>query len=308
MGSGMHTRSSFVRVLTATLSAALLSACGVDSTPSLSHPSLTSLDVTPTASGGLNAQLAAKRLTVVTFNVNYGLASGGTVDKPTLDAIAALDADIVFFQETNAEWERAIRGALGARLPHAKFHDPTSYVAGGAGIMSRFPFREEETIPSPLGWFPAQRAVVDSPDGPLQLLNLHLRPAISERGSWVEGWFTTGPLRERELAAYAPHLAPDVPTLIAGDFNEEDGGATIRTIRDNGFYNALPQTSPSATTWRWNVSGVPLAFRLDHVLYQPQSFRLVSAHVLDEGKSDHLPVRVVLERGSEVGSHTSSRL
>src|SRR5262245_42064000 len=45
------------------------------------------------------------RLTVMTYNMNFGLAG----DRETLDAIAAGGADIVFLEEIDNGWERALR-------------------------------------------------------------------------------------------------------------------------------------------------------------------------------------------------------
>ncbi|MEJ7602972.1 MAG: endonuclease/exonuclease/phosphatase family protein [Kofleriaceae bacterium] len=45
------------------------------------------------------------RLRVLTYNMNFGVAG----DRAGVDAIASAAPDIAVLQETNDEWERAIR-------------------------------------------------------------------------------------------------------------------------------------------------------------------------------------------------------
>lgn len=232
--------------------------------------------------------------TLASYNVNFGTATVDGADAETLAALEKLDADVVLLQETTEDWERAIEGSLGHVYPHRRFHAPGRYVAGGIATLSRHPILAEQLLPSPVDWFPAQRVVVDLPTGPTQVLNLHLRPAISDGGSWVYGYFTTGHYRTTELESYLPALSSKLPTVVGGDLNEEDRGGTLRLLADRGLANALPEVGSSAKTWRWRVSGIDLAMRLDHVLYEQEQLELVSAEVLASGRSDHLPVRATL--------------
>lgn len=242
------------------------------------------------------ASLPSTQLRVVSYNLNYGLAQADAIDQATLDQVSGLEADIVLLQETNEVWEKAIRRAAGAAYSHQRFHAPGRFIAGGIGALSKYPILVEEVIPSPVDWFPAQRLVVDAPGGPIQILNVHLRPAISEGGSWVAGYFTTGHFREKEANAYQQVLDKSLPTLVVGDFNEEDRGTAIDVFESWGLRNALPELASSQTTWRWTAYSVPLALRLDHVLYDTRHLELVSAQVLSGGNSDHLPVEAVFVR------------
>ena len=245
------------------------------------------------------ASLPSTQLRVVSYNLNYGLAQADAIDQATLDQVSGLEADIVLLQETNEVWEKAIRGAAGAAYPHQRFHAPGRFIAGGIGSLSKYPILAEEVIPSPVDWFPAQRLVVDAPGGPIQILNVHLRPAISEGGSWVAGYFTTGHFREKEANTYQQVLDKALPTLVVGDFNEEDRGTAIDVFESWGLRNALPELASSQTTWRWTAYSVPLALRLDHVLYDTRHLELVSAQVLAGGNSDHLPVEAVFVRTTQ---------
>src|SRR5437773_1751707 len=76
-------------------------------------------------------------------------------------------------------------------------------------------------VPRQGGPFFALRIVVATPIGAVQILDVHLRPPMSDGGSWVAGFFTTREVREREMAYHVEKLDPKLPTVIAGDFNEE---------------------------------------------------------------------------------------
>jgi endonuclease/exonuclease/phosphatase (EEP) superfamily protein YafD len=267
--------------------AALLVAC--------QPPASSSMSSAPGAPETSPAQpVACPTFTLASYNLNYGTATAAGADVETLAAIEQLDADVVLLQETTEDWQREITRSLGHVYPHRRFHSPGRFVAGGIATLSRHPILAEQILASPVDWFPAQRVVVDLPSGATQLLNLHLRPAISDSGSWVSGYFTTGHYRTTELRSYLPALSATLPTVVAGDLNEEDRGGALGLLGDHGLVNALPAAGSSANTWRWRVSGIDLAMRLDHVLYEEDALELVSAEVLESGRSDHLPVRATL--------------
>ncbi len=127
---------------------------------------------------------------VMTYNVNYGL--GG--DPATLATIASGGADLVLLQETTPRWERALRGRLSHEYPHMAFVHAGG--AGGLAVLSRHPFDTGEVLPPEVGWFAAWRVIVQSPIGPVQALSVHLRPPVSDGGSFVAGYFTTDAVRE----------------------------------------------------------------------------------------------------------------
>ncbi|HZO16979.1 MAG TPA: endonuclease/exonuclease/phosphatase family protein [Polyangiaceae bacterium] len=230
---------------------------------------------------------------VMTYNVNYGLAG----DRDTVNAIASGDADIVVLQETNPEWEEAIRKRLSRRYPHMLFRHRDA--AGGLGVLSRHPLHEKDYLePVGEGWFPAWRVLVDSPLGTMQLLVVHLRPQLSESGSVVSGYFTTPPVREAEMEAYFKELDPKLPTIVAGDFNESGSGRAIRLLERNGYKNALPEYAGSAPTWRWQTSVGTITTQLDHLVYNDK-LEPLEVRVLDQGRSDHLPVMGIFQRASD---------
>lgn len=235
---------------------------------------------------------AATSLRVMTYNVNFGLEG----DPAGIEAVASAKPDLVLLQETTPAWEKAFVGALAIAYPHHRFeHTHTELLAGGLGVMSRYPIIKIDTLTEGGGPFFAWRVVIDAPGGPLQILDLHLRPPMSNSGSWVVGYFSTRADREREALAHVAKLDPSLPALAVGDFNEEDEGMAIAVFEQRGFTSALPQFQPNATTWQWPVGNRTLRFRLDHVLYD-KHFRAIDAAVVPAGRSDHAPVWADLER------------
>jgi endonuclease/exonuclease/phosphatase family metal-dependent hydrolase len=232
------------------------------------------------------------RMRVMTYNVNFG----GRGDRAGVEAVASASPDIVLFQETTPEWESALVAGLGARLAHHHFEDTQgNWAAGGMGVMARWPISKVERLDGGEPFY-AHRVIVETPRGPIQLLNLHLRPPMSESGSWVVGFFSTREIREREAKRHVARLDRSLPTIIAGDFNEEDDGLGMAVFRAAGFTNTLPQFHPDAPTWQWPLSrDMALRFRLDHVMVDGR-FRAVDGNVVTAGISDHYPVWVDLER------------
>jgi endonuclease/exonuclease/phosphatase family metal-dependent hydrolase len=225
----------------------------------------------------------APAVRVMTYNVNFGIPG----DPPTIAAIKAGHADVVFLQETTPEWEASLRAAFGADYPHAFFRDWRG--AGGIGVLSRLPLRTKEVIrPEGEGWFPALRLVLDAPFGPLQVLVVHLRPPVSDGGSFVVGHFIAPNIHEAEIAHFVDWLDPKLPTLVAGDFNEEDGKALAYLGRLQ-MRSALPEFAPDSPTWHWPTSVMTLERRFDHVVYD-RRLEPLAMEVLAAGNSDHYPV------------------
>ncbi len=226
-------------------------------------------------------------LRILTFNINFGV--GG--DPANVAAVAEADADVVLLQETTDAAEQAFRGALADTYPHVLFRQCCR--AGGLGLMSKYPIVDETYLEPNVSWFPAWRVVLDTPLGHIQTLNVHLRPPMSDGGSWVSGYFSTRGVRREEIEDFWNAMDSTTTTIVAGDFNENAGGQAVEWLADKGLVSALPQVSPHAKTWRWQTRMGKLRAQLDHVVYGP-GLALRSAEVLDRGNSDHFPVLVVL--------------
>ncbi|MEA2733710.1 MAG: hypothetical protein QOE14_161 [Humisphaera sp.] len=237
----------------------------------------------PTRTAQTAIDPAIPHVSVMTFNVNFGLAG----DAATVSAVAQQDADVVFLQETTPQWQTVLQLQCGSSYPHLEFKHAGGG-AGGLGVMSKLPIEQIDYLPAK-DWFPAARVVLKTPVGRLQVLNVHLRPPLSNRGSVVGGYFSTPLVREHEIATFAAALDPALPTLIVGDFNENERGRAVRWLQSNGFKSALPEFAPSAQTWRWRTSYITLNGRYDHLCYDARLTPL-RVEVRNAGRSDHLPV------------------
>jgi endonuclease/exonuclease/phosphatase (EEP) superfamily protein YafD len=225
---------------------------------------------------------------LLTYNVNFGLAG----DPETLAAIRDARADLVLLQETNAAWEQTLRQALSADYPFVAFKHRGG--AGGLAVLSRLPLVETEFLPpAGDGWFPAARLVVDGPFGRIQALSVHLRPPVSNSGSFVSGHFTTPAVRVKEISAFVATLPAHYPTLVAGDFNEEEDGDAVKFLLGRAMLSALRRYAPGQPTWSWPSPVGTLRRQLDHVFYDSR-LDVVSAEIHVAGNSDHYPVVAVV--------------
>ena len=234
----------------------------------------------------------ATALRLMTYNLDY---ANRDVDA-TLDAIASGDADVILLQEVSAEWRDALERRFAARYPHRSYR-VHQRMAGGLAILSTLPIEREDVWAPPAGtgaWFPAARVIVTTPFGPLQLVNVHLRPAL-DAGSWLRGFLTTPPLRRAEIESHWRHIDYALPTIVAGDFNEDPTGLAIGYLEQHGMQR-VPTHGPRTWHYATSVGGVTtdlIKMDIDHVLIDSH---LVAgdARVLDAGTSDHRPIVVTI--------------
>jgi endonuclease/exonuclease/phosphatase (EEP) superfamily protein YafD len=227
---------------------------------------------------------AAPDFSVLTYNVNFA------APRPDLAvrAIKQADADVVCLQETTPQWERAVREGLGETYPYIRFR--TEPGAGGMALLSKWELEGITFRRTDAGWFPACIATVNTPAGTVRVASVHLRPPVSDNGSFASGYFTTPPVRRSEIEEiHAAAAAETVPVVFVGDFNESRGGGAVRYLSKHGYRSALRQYSPQASTWRWQYGFVPLSGQLDHVMHDA-SLECLDARVLRQGASDHYPV------------------
>jgi len=227
-------------------------------------------------------------VTVLTYNVNFGIPGEAGV----VETIRRAGADLVLLQETTSAWEEELRASLGAAYPWMEFRHERG--AGGLAVLARRPFEVKEYLPAPSGWFPAVRLVARTPLGPIQVLNVHLRPPFGPEG-YASGYIRSRGVRRAEIAAYHARLDPRLPTVVAGDFNESEGGRAVRYLAERGFTTVLPAFDPRGTTWRWPTSLGTLRARLDHIACDGR-LEPVAARILPGGESDHLAVLATFVR------------
>src|SRR5688572_30269456 len=235
---------------------------------------------------------ARRPLRLMTYNLNYGNPD----PKSALDAIDRADVDVVLLQEVTSEWKRLLSDRFTTKYAHSIYRIHTR-AAGGLAVLSKLPIRAEEVIASPeRGWFPAERLVLEAAFGDLQILNVHLRPAI-DGGSWVKGFLTTPPVRRREIEEHWKKLDYQLPTIVAGDFNEDDTGRAVDYLEHHGM-KRVATTGPRTWHYETVVNGKTtdlLKMDIDHVMIDSH-FTASDAKVLDAGTSDHRPVVVTLRR------------
>ncbi len=224
---------------------------------------------------------------LVTYNVEQSARDA----EVTADVIAQAGADLVLLQETTPVWEQVLRARFGSVYPHLVFHHHHRG-SGGLAVLSRTPIVDDLLLPAVV-WFPAQRVVVATAIGELEILHVHLRPSV-DQGDWVRGWFTTPPIRRREIAAFWPHLRRDRPVVVAGDFNENAlTGLALAFLAEQGLTRV-----PTGPTWSFHGRhagrDVDLEIDLDHVVID-RGLVARSAAVLPGGASDHRAVVIELE-------------
>jgi endonuclease/exonuclease/phosphatase (EEP) superfamily protein YafD len=223
--------------------------------------------------------------TLLSDNVNWGAAGASEV----VDIIFNSRAEIICLQETTPQWESLLRSQLRTAYPHQHFRNSQNRMGGGLAFLSTTPLREVAFIPSDTGWFDAWIMQFQTSAGPVQILNVHLRPPVSDRGSWTSGYFNTRDDRVAELETFVAKLRPGIPTLVAGDFNDSENSPALKFLREKGMLNALPQFDRSTPTWQWRYRGITLSRRMDHILYTPD-LHCTRAEVHPTGPSDHFPL------------------
>lgn len=224
---------------------------------------------------------------VITYNINRE----PTHPQATIDTIAAADADVVILQESTPQWEAAITESLRDSYPHMQFRHYAR--GGGLAVLSRFEIEELAYIQSPAKKYPGWVIDVSTPAGKVQLLAAHLHAPVNARGEFtLYDLLRRSKDRLREIETYTAALTPDRPTLVLGDFNENDTGQALRLMREQGYTNALSEFDRSSHTWSL-LPGLPLITnRTDHILYSEQLYCFTS-RVLNFGGSDHRPVYAV---------------
>lgn len=221
---------------------------------------------------------------VVTFNVEFDKDKNAA----TVAAVGAADADIVCLQETGSTWEQVLRDAYQSRYPYQLQHND-AHPTGSMTVLSRYPVMDLGVQAEPDGWHPAWHLLVDSPVGPLQILNLHLRPTFSGQGNPVSSYLELGTDHRAEVALFSAGQPQAPIALVLGDFNEGADGEAVKWLRDRGYEDVLSLFRPGQQTWRHASLAGQFDAAVDHILFEPRLTPL-DARVLVQGESDHLPL------------------
>jgi endonuclease/exonuclease/phosphatase family metal-dependent hydrolase len=235
----------------------------------------------------------------MTYNIHKGVGSDRRYRLERVAAvIAAHDPDLICLQEVGRNLRRSYYDDQPALL--VERFQPAAWLfqlnalrgEGGYGnlLLSRWPFRDGRAASLqyrqrvPRG---AQLVVVETAEGPLHLVHVHL--GLSER----ERRWQAARLLELPEFQESAHL----PTLIAGDYNDWRNTLGRRRLLAHGF---RPATTP-IRRFRTFPAFLPLA-AIDKI-YWRGALRITATRVV-RGRparraSDHLPIvcDFQLERG-----------
>ncbi|MEJ2794328.1 endonuclease/exonuclease/phosphatase family protein [Iodobacter sp. LRB] len=249
----------------------------------------------------LNNHLSLK---VATYNIHKGLSlfNQRLVVHDVREALQALSPDLIFLQEVQgahsqriqrfSNWPVAPQHEYLAGDLHVAYGLNARYKLGhhGNALLSRFPILRWHNHDLTLHRF-EQRGVLhcelDVPGWhqPLHALCVHLNLRAMDRRKQVRM------LIERVLS----DVPEDAPLVLAGDFNDWRGEATLQFARELGLieaFNALHGTSAKSFPARLPI------LSLDRVYLR--GFTVQVANVLGgvpwSNLSDHAPLYTVLHR------------
>jgi len=219
------------------------------------------------------AGVVADGVVIVSSNVRAGNERIGEL----ADRLAVEAPDIVVFQELQStELEAVRRSALSSDHRFA-FVDPRDGYFGGA-IFSRWPLTGTVEY---VGGYPMAMATVETPTGPLTVINVHVAPPTSWRN--YELWSRQlGELHERLRRAAGP-------LVMLGDFNATGDHVELRVLSEVGSSRGL------AAFRSFPVSGLmPPLLALDHAFVSGGACLVDVVALAENPGSDHRAMRATV--------------
>jgi endonuclease/exonuclease/phosphatase family metal-dependent hydrolase len=234
---------------------------------------------------------------VVTYNINWGQSNWPIIaPQRSVEAIRLLDGDIVLLQEATSFWANFLKEQLSDLYPYQLYKPQDN--GGGLAVLARYPVSHQRYVHSTIGWHPGWIFNVKSANGTLQIANLHLTPPLTNKKNLnfsLSAYFSSPEIREQEIAFYFQLIQPNIPTIIAGDFNEGDNGLVTQFLNQHGFSDVRFRAGRRESTWRWKLGFITVQQQLDHIFYD-SSFLETNAQVYYSGDSDHFPLAVDFKR------------
>jgi vancomycin resistance protein VanJ len=227
---------------------------------------------------------AAVTLKVMSFNTwsrNH--------DAPRIaGAIRSAAADLVLLQEIPPPVFERLREVLQDHYGGAAHWAYEAEIQ--QGVLSRHPIEPRAAL---AGKGRAQRVVVHSPGGPIEVFNVHpLRT-----GGWRHRYRQIGALLEEHV------LQERSPVIVAGDLNASDHSQLYALVAGRlrnaheaagfGFGFTYPAAVHVLAAWR----ALPMA-RIDHVFFSDHFVALRAGTLEDAAGSDHRPVFAELALGA----------
>ncbi|MEP7002176.1 MAG: endonuclease/exonuclease/phosphatase family protein, partial [bacterium] len=238
---------------------------------------------------------------VLIYNIHAGKDAPG-VDNLTrvAELIRSTNADIVLLQEVDKGTKRSNNvdqpAVLAAQTGlHVAFGSALDYDGGKYGVatLSRWPIVKDTLFHLPVD--PAQtraggsteprgalRIMVESPKGPLAVINTHLDASAVDRWRRQEA---------DSITSLVAQTQRDVAMVIAGgDFNSEPESAVHVAVRGAGLRDSWMECAGGlGLTY---PDGIPVK-RIDY-LFLTGNIHCSSAQVINTRLSDHRPVLVEL--------------
>lgn len=259
--------------------------------------------------------------TVITYNIRVGHGPESarqperTGEFLTLIShwINAEGADLVLLQEVDQHAERSLRydqaQLLGIRTGmHAAFSPALEHRTGGyygVAVLSRWPITSwradnlfKPHLPDSPPSHSEQRIVqvveIDTPAGPMHLLNTHLGLTQAQRF-----------LQLFEIAQKIDDLPEGEPIVFGGDLNARPEAPELIPIRQrlHDAYEVAPV--PPAPNERLTIPSLNPTACIDYIFLSPGRITVRDVHVPREiTYSDHLPVvaHLTLHAGPSSGS------
>ena len=247
---------------------------------------------------------------LVTYNIHKGI--GGRDRRYSLERIIQVvdhvQPDVICLQEVARESPRSHHHDQPRLLEEhfqaagKMFQLNVAWRVGGYGnlLLSRWPLETHHQISlrlynkKPRG---AQLAVINTPEGQVHIVNIHLGLAEAERHWQMKHLFGHGCFRE----------AAHVPTLIAGDSNDWRNTLLKDSFGDHGFHHVTAPPSRYRTFPAYLPMGsLDKAFCRGDVNVRDVS---VSRTALARAASDHLPLMIDfdLKQHAANGAHNGHR-
>jgi endonuclease/exonuclease/phosphatase family metal-dependent hydrolase len=234
-----------------------------------------------------------KRVTIATYNINWGNIGLDEVEKAVRDA----SADVVCLQETNTQSERFLRRRLSSDYRHIQFvGHRNQFGAERFGYLSRLPLRGLNFDAPKHGLFGTYYATVLIDGVAVHIANVHLSPFVVRRGSSLPQALSAISRIETahrdEINQILSNINPTVPTLVAGDFNSLSTfiapmELTRREMTDS--FAAVKESPDTHPTWHWRIRSGEIRFRIDYIFHSSH-FRTVSSRIVETNGSDHFLV------------------
>ncbi len=236
-------------------------------------------------------------VSVATINLGNGLAR----DHRLIDALRAMQLDILALEELNRGQAGLLQRELADSYPH-QFSFGDGYE--GRGVLSRYPISHAEAIEISTGR-PDSLVVIDIDGTPLTVLVGHPRPP-KIRGRSVKLPFSS----HRQVIRLADLAMAAAPAVLMGDFNMHPSSPVYGKLEQRGLVDAFAESGagPQRTfpARMGNARRRHMRFRLrpvlrlDYIWHTPD-IRSVATWVGEDVGSDHLPVvsRLAVPRGFE---------